>query len=202
MVSDTSQDPNTQQPPQSRRFAVLIPLVAFIILSGFFLYALQSGDPSRLPSALIGKPVPSFKLPPVEELLADGQPVPGFSDKELSGGQVSVVNVWASWCVPCHAEHPFLEKLAELSKAPLYGINYKDKAGDARRFLGKLGNPFVAVGADVKGRVGIDWGVYGVPETYIVNGEGKIVYKHVGPLNRKVIEDRILPAIEAARASS
>lgn len=189
-------------PVRRRQLALLIPLAAFLIMAGVFLYALQTGDPSRLPSALIGKSVPSFNLPGVDGLVEKGAQVPGFSTADLAAGKVSVVNVWASWCVPCHAEHPFLSKLGELGKVPLYGINYKDKAVDARRFLGKLGNPFRAVGADNSGRTGIDWGVYGVPETYVVDGSGKIVFKHVGPMDEKVIVNRLLPAIEKARSGT
>jgi cytochrome c biogenesis protein CcmG/thiol:disulfide interchange protein DsbE len=124
--------------------------------------------------------------------------VPGFAAADLAQGRVSIVNVWASWCAPCHAEHPHLVTLAERSKAPLYGINYKDRPEEARRFLGRYGNPFVAVGADASGRTAIDWGVYGVPETFIIDGRGRIAHKHVGPITPEVIEQRLLPAIEKA----
>src|SRR5690606_36521106 len=125
------------------------------------LYAgLQSGDPHTLPSVLIGKPVPQFSLPPVEGLVEKGAPVPAFQSADLNKGAVSIVNVWASWCVPCHQEHPCLTALAERSGAPLFGLNNKDDAAAARRFLGRYGNPYKAVGADGAGRVAIDWGVY------------------------------------------
>lgn len=176
-----------------------IPLALFAALAALFYVALYAGDPSRLPSALIGKPVPDFALPPLEGLLADGRPVPGFGTQDLARGRVSIVNVWASWCIPCHEEHPYLVILGERSGAPLYGINYKDDADAARRFLGRYGNPFVAVGVDASGRTAIDWGVYGVPETFIVDGAGRIAYKHVGPIDMTIITDRLLPAIKAAR---
>jgi cytochrome c biogenesis protein CcmG/thiol:disulfide interchange protein DsbE len=188
------------QATEPRRLGlVLLPLLAFAALAAVFAYALRTGDPSKLPSALIGKPVPAFTLPPVEGLNSASGPVPGLAAGDLTKGRVSIVNVWASWCAPCHAEHPHLVALAERSKAPLYGINYKDRPEEARRFLGRYGNPFVAVGADVSGRAAIDWGVYGVPETFIVDGQGRIAYKHVGPITPEVIEQRLLPAIEKAR---
>ncbi len=184
----------------SRRRSLLIaPFLAFVAVGGLLLYALRTGDPSTLPSALIGKPVPAFTLPGVESLLADGRPVPGLSQADLTKGQVSIVNVWASWCGPCRTEHPFLDELKAKAVAAMYGINYKDQAVNARRFLGRYGNPFSAVGADTTGRVAIDWGVYGVPETYIVNGKGEIVYRHVGPISRAVVDKILLPKIEMAK---
>lgn len=183
-------------PPAVR---MVLPLVVFTTLAGLFFYGLQTGDPSRIPSALIDKPVPQFDLPPLEGLKRGGEPVPGFSSADLAGGEVSVVNVWASWCVPCHEEHPHLVTLAETSGAPLYGLNYKDPTAGARRFLGRYGNPFTAVGVDREGETAIDWGVYGVPETFIVSGDGTILYKHVGPIDERSIEKHLMPAIEKAR---
>ncbi|MGE0613378.1 MAG: DsbE family thiol:disulfide interchange protein [Hyphomicrobiales bacterium] len=186
--------------PVNRSRLALVPLALFAGLAALFYFGLYSGDPSRLPSALIGKPVPEFSLPAVAELKSDaGQPVPGLSTADLKAGKVAIVNVWASWCVPCHAEHPILTELKEKSGAPLFGINYKDDPAAARRFLGRLGNPFAAVGADRNGSAAIDWGVYGVPETFIVSGDGKILHKHVGPIDAAAIEKKLLPAIEAAR---
>ena len=185
-----------------RPSGLAIPLLIFAALTGLFLVALFAGDPSRLPSALIGKPVPQFTLPPVEGLRDGAEPVPGFSDKDLARGRVSLVNVWASWCAPCHVEHPFLVELVERGGFDLYGLNYKDKAVGARRFLGRYGNPFKAVGQDSSGRTAIDWGVYGVPETFVVDGSGKIVYKHVGPIDAQIIEERLLPAIAAAAGAA
>ena len=184
-----------------RRLALIGPLTLFVIVAGFFLYALRSGDPTTLPSVLIGKPVPEFSLAGVDSLMSNGRPVPGFSHTDLAKGTVSIVNVWASWCGPCHKEHPFLVELKNRSKAPLFGINYKDKAVNARRFLGRYGNPFVAVGVDSMGRVAIDWGVYGVPETYIVNGAGQIIYRHVGPISPRIIDEILIPVIQKARNS-
>ncbi|MEC9369462.1 MAG: DsbE family thiol:disulfide interchange protein [Pseudomonadota bacterium] len=190
-----------QEASSRRPNAVLAaPLLLFAALAGLFYFGLFAGDPSKLPSALIGKPVPDFSLPPVEGLTGDqGKAMPGLSSADLRKGKVVIVNVWASWCVPCHAEHPFLTELAVKSGAPLYGINYKDDPASARRFVGRLGNPFAAVGADAKGSAAIDWGVYGVPETFIVSGDGRIAYKHVGPINGEVIEKTLLPQIAKAQ---
>ena len=184
----------------ARRFGLLLPLGFFAGLAGLFFYALlYGGDPSKLPSALIGKTVPAFSLPPLAGLERDGKPVPGFSDRDLKDGRVRIVNFWASWCPPCIQEHPYLVKLKARSQAPLFGINYKDKPAAARAFLWRLTNPFDAVGTDSKGRVGIDFGVYGLPETYVINGQGRIVFKYVGPINERIIKEAILPAIDRAR---
>ena len=176
----------------------LLPLIILAVMGALFLVALRSGDPSRLPSALIGKPVPEFSLPPIDGVAQTGKASPGISSAELANGQVSVVNVWASWCGPCIQEHPNLTKLKTQHNVRLIGINYKDQPEAARRFLTRLGNPFDAIGADVSGRVAIDWGVYGVPETYIVDGKGKIVHKIVGPISEAMITSEVLPAIAAA----
>jgi cytochrome c biogenesis protein CcmG/thiol:disulfide interchange protein DsbE len=189
-------------PAGMRGFKLIVPLAVFAAIAVLLFVGLQSGDPSRLPSVLIGKPVPEFTLPPLEGLVRDGKTVPGFSSGELAKGKVSVVNVWASWCIPCHKEHPYLSRLAERSGATLFGLNQKDKTAAARRFLGRYGNPFAAVGVDRNGAVSIDWGVYGVPETFIVNGEGHIVHKHVGPIDDRIIEEELLPVIEKARAGT
>lgn len=181
------------------RLGVVTPLIIFAAITVLFFVALFSGDPSKLPSALIGKPVPEFALPPVEGLKGGAGQVPGFSNQDLAQGKVSLVNVWASWCGPCHVEHPFLTQLAERGDLAMYGLNYKDNASAARRFLGRYGNPYRAVGQDDNGRVAINWGVYGVPETFIVDGSGRIVFKHVGPLDADVIERRLLPAVAKAR---
>jgi len=179
-----------------RTWNLALPLVIFAGLAGLFWLALQSGDPSRLPSALIGKPVPAFTLPPIEGLNTGTDAVDGFQTPDLATGEPTVVNVWASWCVPCHEEHPLLMALAKEPGVRLYGINYKDDVAAARRFLGRYGNPFARVGADRSGRVAIDWGVYGVPETYVITGDGKIAYKHVGPLTETVIRDKLLPLLK------
>ncbi len=187
-------------PAAGASWKMLLPLGIFVALVGLFFVGLHSGDPHKLPSALIGKPVPEFALPPLEGLLDKGKPVPGFTHADLAKGKVSIINVWASWCIPCHQEHPFLTKLAKQSGAPLFGLNYKDKAAAARRFLGRYGNPFLAVGADRAGSAALNWGVYGVPETFIVGGTGKILYKHVGPIDDTVIARDLLPVVAKARA--
>ncbi|WP_404401024.1 DsbE family thiol:disulfide interchange protein [Pelagibacterium halotolerans] len=178
---------------KARLVLALAPLFVLVALVGIF--ATQMGrDTSLVPSALINKPVPEFDLPPVE-----GLDLPGFATADLSGNGVTVVNVFASWCVPCRAEHPYLMELAERGEVALYGMNYDDPAESARAFLSELGNPYDRVGADRDRRVGIDWGVYGVPETFVVNNEGVIVFKHTGPLDERSYRERLLPAIAAAR---
>jgi cytochrome c biogenesis protein CcmG, thiol:disulfide interchange protein DsbE len=159
-----------------RRLITLLPVILFGGLALLFWKGL-SGDPATLPSTFINKPVPSFTLPAVTELK-----VPGLSDADLKTGGVTVVNIWASWCGPCRAEHPMLMQLSKRSDITLVGINNKDEAANAARFLGALGQPFAKVGADTNGRVTIDWGGYGVPETFIVDGKGNIRYKKVGEL--------------------
>ena len=187
-------------PKRRRRFGwVTAPLIIFAGLALMFFYALQTGDPSRLPSALIGKSVPQFALEAVPELVENGQPVPGFTSADLARGQASVVNFWASWCIPCAQEHPVLVEMVRKTGVDLYGINYKDQATGARRFLGHYGNPYRAVGVDGNGRTAIEWGVYGIPETFVVDGNGRIVYKHVGPISAEALESKLIPAIEAAR---
>jgi len=179
-----------------------IPLALFLALAAVFLKQLASGDNSHdLPSALIGKPAPQFTLAPLEGLLGPDGPTPGLSTATLAG-KVSIVNVWASWCVPCRAEHPALVALSADKRVQLVGINYKDNTGNALRFLGQLGNPFAAVGVDPRGSAAIDWGVYGVPETFIVAADGTIAFKHVGPLTEQSLKARFLPALEAAIGKS
>jgi cytochrome c biogenesis protein CcmG, thiol:disulfide interchange protein DsbE len=131
--------------------------------------------------------------------LSDGaRTIGGFNSADLTKGEVSVVNFWASWCAPCVQEHPLLVALKERTGVKLYGVNYKDQAATARRFLGRYGNPFVAVGVDANGRAAIDWGVTGMPETFIVNGKGEIVYKHIGPISAETLESKIIPMVRAA----
>ena len=172
------------QPPRrlGPSLAVLVPLALFLLLAVLFFVRLDSGkDPSLLPSVLIGHPAPQTALPPLQGLVADGADVPGL-DPAMFKGKVSIVNVWASWCVPCHDEAPLLTELAKDKRLQLVGINYKDAPDNARRFLGRYGNPFGTVGVDGNGRAAIEWGVYGVPETFVVGREGTIVYKMVGPV--------------------
>jgi cytochrome c biogenesis protein CcmG/thiol:disulfide interchange protein DsbE len=182
-----------------RNFLMLLPLIAFLALAALFLYRLGSGDPSRLPSALIGRPAPKTDLPPLAKLERDGKAVPGLSNASFPG-EVTLVNVWASWCVPCADEVPFLEKLATDKRIKLVGINYKDPTDNARRFLNRYGNPFVAVGVDDSGRTSIDWGVYGVPETYVVGRDGTIAYKLVGPVTAENLVQVLEPEIVKAAA--
>jgi len=180
-----------------RNILVLLPLLAFIAMAMLFFFGLGAGDPSKLPSALIGKPAPATDLPPIENLAHNGRPVPGLTNATLNGA-VTLVNVWASWCVPCHDEVPFLDQLAKDKRIQLVGINYKDAPDNARRFLNRYGNPFVAVGADANGRTSIDWGVYGVPETFVVGRDGRIAHKLVGPITAANLKGVLEPAIEKA----
>jgi cytochrome c biogenesis protein CcmG/thiol:disulfide interchange protein DsbE len=183
-----------------RRVIVLAPLVVFLALVALFLIRLYSGDPSRIPSALIGHPAPQTNLPPVAGLERNGATVPGIDAASFKGA-VTVVNVWASWCVPCHDEAPLLMRLAQDSRFRLIGINYKDEPDNARRFLGRYGNPFAAAGADLNGRAGIEWGVYGVPETFVVGRDARIAYKLVGPITADNINTVLKPEIEKALAA-
>lgn len=190
------------QPERSatrRRLLVLLPLAVFLALAALFFVSL-GGDRSRIPSALIGRPAPATVLPPVPGLERDGKPLPGLVPADFQGA-VTLVNVWASWCVPCHDEAPLLMRLAEDTRIRIVGINYKDQPENARRFLGRYGNPFVAAGADTSGRSSIDWGVYGVPETFIVGRDGRIAYKLVGPITAENLETAVKPAIEQALAA-
>jgi cytochrome c biogenesis protein CcmG/thiol:disulfide interchange protein DsbE len=185
-----------QRTSSFRRFGPALPFLIFAVLAGLFWYALHGDDPSLLPSPLIGKTVPDFTLAALAGLSAEGKDVPGFASADLAQGEPTIVNVFASWCVECLVEHPLLLALAEQPGIRLYGIDYKDDPVSARRFLGRYGNPYRRVGADRSGRVAIDFGVYGVPETYVVTGEGKIAYRHVGPLTEQAIRDRILPLLQ------
>ena len=154
----------------------------------------------RQHAALIGRPAPPIELSGLEGLSDGARVIGGFSSTELAAGEVSVVNFWASWCAPCVQEHPLLVALKERTGVKLYGVNYKDQAATARRFLGRYGNPFVAVGVDANGRAAIDWGVTGMPETFIVSGKGEIVYKHIGPISAATLESKIIPMVRAAAA--
>jgi len=180
-----------------RRLLMLAPLLLFLGLVLLFVIRLGSGDPSRIPSALIGHPVPQTNLPPIAGLDRDGAPAPGLDAASFKDA-VTVVNVWASWCVPCHDEAPLLMQLAKDSRLRIVGINYKDGADNARRFLGRYGNPFAANGADHNGRAAIEWGVYGVPETFIVGRDAHITYKLVGPITPDNLASVLKPEIERA----
>lgn len=183
--------------PRRRLYLSLLPLLIFLALAGLFLSQLLSGrDTSKIPSALIGAPAPQVALAPI-----DGLDRPGF-DPAAFGGRVTVVNVWASWCAPCREEHPILMELAKDDRIEVAGINYKDSAANAARFLSDLGNPFAAAGADTNGRAAIEWGVYGVPETFLVGRDGTIAFKHVGPLSAETLHTTLMPEIEKALAAS
>jgi cytochrome c biogenesis protein CcmG, thiol:disulfide interchange protein DsbE len=192
----TDQAPN---PPRRRRIVVLVPLVVFGGLILLFLLRLYAGDPSLIPSALLGHPVPQASLPAIAGLDRDGAPVPGLDPASFKG-TVTVVNVWASWCMPCHDEAPLLMQLAKDSRVRLVGINYKDQPDNARRFLGRYGDPYAAAGADESGRAAIDWGVYGVPETFVIGRDARIAYKLVGPITAENLDTVLKPQIDKALA--
>jgi cytochrome c biogenesis protein CcmG, thiol:disulfide interchange protein DsbE len=185
----------TDKPRRGPGLLLLLPLGFFIALALIFLVRLTSGvDPEAIPSALVGKPAPEFTLPPL-----DGMQVPGISRADFEGA-VTIVNIFASWCGPCRIEHPVLEELAKDERIRMVGINYKDQPANARRFLGDLGNPYDAIGVDQNGRTAIDWGVYGVPETFVVGPDGIILTKYIGPLTPDAVARMIEPVIDKALA--
>lgn len=179
-----------------RRWLALLPLFVFLALAGVFAAQLLSGrDSSVVPSALIGAQAPQIALPPLE-----GVALPGLDPAQFAG-KVTLVNVWASWCGPCRQEHPFLMQLAKDERLTVVGLNYKDRSENARRFLGDLGNPYDAIGVDDSGRAAIDWGVYGVPETFLVGKDGKIAWKQVGPFTAEIVAGALKAEIEKAAAA-
>lgn len=186
IVADRSEVPH-----RGRRLSALAPL-AVVLAIGVFLAIGLTLNPRELPSPLIGKPVPEFSLPPVK-----GRTL-GLSSADLKG-EVSLVNVFASWCVACRVEHPLLMALEQQGVVPIHGLNYKDRPQDAEKWLGELGDPYTRTGADVNGRVAIDWGVYGVPETFVIDRQGRIAYKQIGPVTPEVLEKTILPLIKKLR---
>ncbi len=187
---------NTAGPaPGSRwRLAGYLPLALFVALAAILGIGLTK-DPRLVPSPLIGKPVPEFSLPPVK-----GRAL-GLSSDDLKG-QVALVNVFASWCVACREEHPVLLELGKKGSVPIHGLDYKDKPVDAQAWLDELGDPYTRTGADISGRVGIDWGVYGVPETFVVDRSGVIAYKHIGPITPTALEDTILPLVRKLQGAA
>ncbi|MCV0394539.1 MAG: DsbE family thiol:disulfide interchange protein [Rhizobiaceae bacterium] len=182
---------------QPRPWLVFVPLGLFLLLAAVFLTQLLSGrDTSVVPSALIGRQAPATSLPQLE-----GVDLPPLDSSDFAG-KVTLVNVWASWCAPCRAEHPLLMELSGDDRIVIAGLNYKDQPANARRFLGELGNPFDAIGVDSQGRDTINWGVYGVPESFLVGPDGIIVYKHVGPFTRHSVKTELMPAIEKVLAAN
>lgn len=191
----------TAQPRQKKRWVLAtVPLVLFLALAAIFMKQLLEGGNTRdIPSVLIGKSAPEINLPQLDGLRNADGPVPGFSKDSLTG-KVSVVNVWASWCGPCRVEHPMIMDLARDERIQVVGLNYKDENANALRFLAQLGNPFSAVGVDQRGSAAIDWGVYGIPETFIVDAKGIVRYKQIGPLSPKSYREKFLPELEKAIA--
>ncbi len=177
----------------SRYLRYLVPLAIFFILVAF-LYRGLSLDPKRVPSPLVGKPMPEFSLPRLKD------PAATLSDSDLKG-KVSVLNIWATWCVSCRAEHEVLLQLANTGSVDIYGLNYKDERAKAQQWLQQLGDPYVANAFDADGRTGIDWGVYGAPETFIMDKLGMIRHKHIGPLTVEALNSTILPLIAELQAT-
>ena len=178
-------------PMRRRNVLAFLPLALAAMLAVVLAWGLTR-DPSTLPSTLIGKAVPEFALPPVK-----GRTL-GLSSTDLKG-EVSLVNVFASWCVACREEHPLFMKLAAQGTVPLHGLNYKDQPDDAAKWLDSLGDPYTRTGADISGRVAIDWGVYGVPETFVIGADGRVAYKHIGPVTEDALAGTILPLVEELR---
>lgn len=186
----TGETPQESAPPRQRGLFILVPL-AFGVLAAVLAWQLLTGTPDKIPSALIDKSIPEFDLPALPGWDE------GLTSADVAEGGVSLVNVFASWCGPCRVEHPLLMAIAAEDKLPVWGLNYKDQPSDATRWLNQLGDPYTQIGSDLNGRVGIDWGVYGVPETFVIDHQGRIVYKHIGVLTRADWDEKILPLIES-----
>lgn len=182
---------DASQPERYQQFRSMVPLLLFLVMVVILGIGLTM-NPNLVPSALIGKPIPQFQLPPVK-----GREL-GLSSADLVG-DVSMVNIFASWCTSCLVEHPIFMRMAANGTVPIYGINYKDDPDDAAGWLAKYGDPYTRIGADQDGRVGIDWGVYGVPETFVIDRQGMITYKHIGPVTEKDLDEIILPLIRKLR---
>ena len=181
------------------RWVVVLPLAGFLVVVTVFLWGLMFGKPRYIPSVLIGKPVPTFDLPALPGITdATGAPLPGLSSADLKTPGIKMVNFFASWCVSCRQEHPFLMELAKRGDMPLYGIAYKDAPEKTLAWLADLGNPYARIGVDRKGRTGIDFGVYGIPETFFIDDRGVIIYKFTGPLSPEAWERQVKPALQQA----
>jgi cytochrome c biogenesis protein CcmG/thiol:disulfide interchange protein DsbE len=177
-----------------RRLIFLLPVAVFAVIVGFFLWGLQPNrDPRAVPTVMIDKETPEFDYGPVPGLSR-----PGFSSQDLGQGEVVLVNFFASWCIPCRVEHPLLTALTEDEGIPLYGISHRDRPEAAIAWLERLGNPYQRIGSDA-GRGAVEWGVYGLPETFVIDGAGRIRYHHRGPLYENVVEDELIPLIRALR---
>ena len=185
--SDGAIDENSGNP--RNWFPYLLIPIAFVIIAGILAWQLLTGSPDKIPSALIDKPVPQFALPPIPGLEQ------GLTNKDIEDGGISLVNVFASWCGPCRIEHPLLMEIAKEGSVPIWGLNYKDRKDDSRKWLSEFGNPYKQIGWDITGRVGINWGVYGVPETFVIDDGGRIIYKHIGLLSPKDWKEKIVPLI-------
>jgi cytochrome c biogenesis protein CcmG/thiol:disulfide interchange protein DsbE len=206
MTSQSDSDPREASAPNAdegggrglalKRALFLLPVAVFLAIASWFAWGLLADrDPSEVPSALIDKPVPQFNLGPIP-----GLDVPGLSRADLAETQQPILlNVFASWCQPCRAEHPIMMRLAERDGVKIYGVNYKDQPQDAKQWLANLGNPYARIGQDLDGRAGIQLGVYGVPETYVIGPSGLIRYKHVGPITPKALREDILPLLDKLR---
>jgi cytochrome c biogenesis protein CcmG/thiol:disulfide interchange protein DsbE len=184
------------------RWVVVLPLAGFVVLAGLFLWGLMFGNPRYIPSVLVGKPAPAFDLPALPGATGpDGKPLPGLSLAGLKRTPgIKMVNFFASWCVSCRQEHPFLVELARRGEIPIYGIAYKDAPEKTLAWLSDLGNPYARIGVDRSGRTGIDFGVYGIPETFFIDERGVIVYKYTGPLSPEAWEKDVKPALKKALA--
>jgi cytochrome c biogenesis protein CcmG/thiol:disulfide interchange protein DsbE len=202
-----SEDTTAPQTPEEEgepakggvKLSVLLPLLIFLGIAGFFVWGLLKGNPRLLPSVLIGKMAPEFDLPPLEGIQTlDGLPAPGLSTKDLKAPGVKMLSFFASWCTGCRAEHPFLVQLARNHVIPLVGIAYKDPHDKSLAWLEELGNPYSRIGVDRKGRTGIDFGVYGIPESFFINSEGRIIYKYIGPLDARAWKNTVTPELEKA----
>ncbi|HEX4081122.1 MAG TPA: DsbE family thiol:disulfide interchange protein [Rhizomicrobium sp.] len=179
-----------------KRLLYVLPILAFAGLVYLFFHSLNGPPPDELPSALIDRPAPATNLPPLDSAAT------AFNSADLRAGHVTVLNVWASWCVPCRAEAPALAALSQLRGVALYGMVYEDRAAAARAFLNEAGNPFSRVDLDRDGRAGIEWGIYGVPETFVIDGKGIVRLRYAGPIVGDVMDTVILPAIARARTTS